>query len=461
MKESLSDEPLSFIKSMAVTEQNFPLAWKKLVDQYDNNKLIIYAHVNLILSAKPVLKESAAAYKQLWNETVDNVVALKALGSPTEHWDHLMVPIILNRLDNVTKRSWEENKSLSADPSTFEEIKEFLREKIVTLESICPASVSGITQETDNFSNKSNNKTNNKSNSVKSFNLTKPSVTSTCLFCSAKDHRIYSCNDFIRKTVQERRDFIRINQLCYNCLEKGHIIKECKNTKNCFICNERHHILVHQDESSSSKTGPSAQSKSVGLPPPSTIDAENSTHPNESSINETIHAVGIKRGITALLGTAMVAVESLNGRRTFARALIDSRSEVTCIAESLVQRLKLSCTQLSIPINGVGEQQSYTSCTNFYLSSRTDNRNIYSIDAYILKKPLSYVPRVEDKLSDWFHFKDLKLADPQYYSNTPVELILGADIYAVIVQEGTISGSANTTVAQRTRLGWILTLWND
>ena len=56
-----------------------------------------------------------------------------------------------------------------------------------------------------------------------------------------------------------------------------------------------------------------------------------------------------------LLGTAMVAVESPSGRETFARALIDSGSEVTCVAESLVQRLKLHRTQLSILINGFGE----------------------------------------------------------------------------------------------------------
>ena len=44
---------------MAITEQNFAIAWKKLLDQYDNNKMIIYGHVNFILSAKPVVKESS------------------------------------------------------------------------------------------------------------------------------------------------------------------------------------------------------------------------------------------------------------------------------------------------------------------------------------------------------------------------------------------------------------------
>ena len=88
---------------MTVNEQNFAIAWKKLLDQYDNNKMVISAHVNLILSAKPVVKESAVEYEQLWNGTVANVIALKALGSPTEHWDHLLVLIILNRLDAVTR----------------------------------------------------------------------------------------------------------------------------------------------------------------------------------------------------------------------------------------------------------------------------------------------------------------------------------------------------------------------
>ena len=105
---------------------------------------------------------------------------------------------------------------------------------------------------------------------------------------------------------------------------KGHGIKNCKNTKNCVVCHQRHHTLVHQDESSSSNAGPSAQSKSVALPPGSAIDAESSTYTNESNVNNvTMHADGIKRGTTVLLGTAVVAVESPNGRKTSARALID------------------------------------------------------------------------------------------------------------------------------------------
>ena len=91
--------------------------------------------------------------------------------------------------------------------------------------------------------------------------------------------------------------------------------------------------------------------------------------------------------------------------------------------------------------------------SNFNLSSRTDKRYVYSIDAYILKKLSSYAPRVEEKSSDQSHIRDLELADPHYNSNTPVELILGADVYVVIFQDRTIPGSVNTPGAQRTTLG--------
>ena len=120
-------------------------------------------------------------------------------------------------------------------------------------------------------------------------------------------------------------------------------------------------------------------------------------------------------------------------------------------------RLHLHRTQCSIPIFGVGQQQSRSKgFTNFLMESRTDKLAKYQVEAYVLEKLSSYTPNCTDRLSDWSHVKDLHLADPQYYSNVPVELILGADVYALIIQ-GFIPGPVNAFVAQRTSLGWILT----
>ena len=90
------------------------------------------------------------------------------------------------------------------------------------------------------------------------------------------------------------------------------------------------------------------------------MESESSPNSNETTTNGvTAHAASIKQGSTLLLGPAMVAVSCPNGKKTFERALIDSGSEITCVAESLVQRLKLRCTQLTILLSGIGYQRTY------------------------------------------------------------------------------------------------------
>ncbi|XP_076397821.1 uncharacterized protein LOC143266093 [Megachile rotundata] len=52
--------------------------------------------------------------------------------------------------------------------------------------------------------------------------------------------------------------------------------------------------------------------------------------------------------------------------------------------------------------------------------------------------------------------RGLKLADPDYLAADPVELLLGADVYAHILRSGLRRGRDQEPVAQFTNLGWIL-----
>ena len=98
-----------------------------------------------------------------------------------------------------------------------------------------------------------------------------------CLFCLAKGHRIYFCNNFRGISVPERRDFIRSNQLFY-CLGKGQGIKECKNTKSCFTLwftrMIRHRVTpIH------------LLSQNLLLYLVTPMESESSTSTNESNVN--------------------------------------------------------------------------------------------------------------------------------------------------------------------------------
>ena len=58
--------------------------------------------------------------------------------------------------------------------------------------------------------------------------------TLPCQVCE-KQHNIWSCNDFIQKSVPERWNIARVFQLCYRCLGDTHYGKTCKRSRQCGI----------------------------------------------------------------------------------------------------------------------------------------------------------------------------------------------------------------------------------
>ncbi|KAK3726566.1 hypothetical protein QZH41_001952, partial [Actinostola sp. cb2023] len=65
-----------------------------------------------------------------------------------------------------------------------------------------------------------------------------------CLVCKSS-HDIDICEEFLKKTVQERKEFAMINRLCFGCLKEGHRSKDCKERKTCKNCNRLHPSSLH------------------------------------------------------------------------------------------------------------------------------------------------------------------------------------------------------------------------
>jgi len=50
----------------------------------------------------------------------------------------------------------------------------------------------------------------------------------------------------------------------------------------------------------------------------------------------------------------------------------------------------------------------------------------------------------------------LQLADPSFSKPGPIDIILGADVYGQLIEEGVIKGPINSPIAQKTKFGWII-----
>ena len=63
-------------------------------------------------------------------------------------------------------------------------------------------------------------------------------------------YEIMNYDNFKGKTIDETKDYIKSEELRYNCFAKGHNVKDCKSKYRCRIdnCNKRNHSLILTDK---------------------------------------------------------------------------------------------------------------------------------------------------------------------------------------------------------------------
>jgi hypothetical protein len=78
-----------------------------------------------------------------------------------------------------------------------------------------------------------------------------PSQTSTatayCVCCNKKGHYIKDCDKFLSLGIKSRLEIVQTQKLCFRCLRKDHLAKDCKVRFLCDVdqCGRRHHRLLH------------------------------------------------------------------------------------------------------------------------------------------------------------------------------------------------------------------------
>ena len=175
LRESLSNDPLILIKNIPVTEKNFLIAWQRLVEHYNNNKAIIYHHIQDLLNIKPMSSECQSELRRVINQTIDSVDSLEALGGPVDHWDWILVPLSANRLDPASRKDWEILTAGKVEPVEFIELKKFMQERLLTLEVIPTTKFqSNFNKDRKKENTPGGKNSNNFSNSSKLHSITKP-----------------------------------------------------------------------------------------------------------------------------------------------------------------------------------------------------------------------------------------------------------------------------------------------
>jgi len=201
LSSSITNEAHQLIQNLPVTQQNFHVAWNLLCDRYNNERLIAAVHVKSLLSLPVINKVSATDLRALINQFQSNLNATKALDLSIPLHEVLLPQILIEHVDEVTRKQWE-IKAVSQGMTELEAIIKFLEGKCQALELI------HASQHPRN---------NNSSGVSKPTKHAYVTPHSSCVLCRG-NHPLYRCKQFRKASSQQRLNLIKQNQLCFNCL---------------------------------------------------------------------------------------------------------------------------------------------------------------------------------------------------------------------------------------------------
>ncbi|XP_070169436.1 uncharacterized protein [Polyergus mexicanus] len=345
--------------------------------------------------------------------------------------------------DPRTRNEWNLQRGKSTASPTYEEIRDFMTLRIRGL-----TDHSKLNADTSSHKNKGSNRA-----SVNNV------ATEKCLNCSG-NHNLMLCDEFKRKSVEQRTQFLKSHKCCFNCLKVGHFPTSCKSKKRCNLCRRAHHTLLHRASNipvQKISENSVLENKTLNAQPSGSATPEIKNETAVASV-QTIHSP-LKNPPNVLLATAWVILRTIEGRKFKVRALLDQGSAVSFISESLCQTMRTKRSRASLHVQCFGERYSGVAKSQVSLTLESCNgrgSSTFSLTAFVYQKITSYAGSKTKTVDYWPHLRKLSLADPDPFSNHPIHLLIGSDLYGSLLKQKVKHGPTGTPTAQLTALGWIL-----
>jgi hypothetical protein len=430
LRSCLTGEALRAIEALSVSSANYNIALDILKRRFKNDRLIIQDHINSILTAPNIIKNSDASLRQLLDTVTLHLEALKVLNIPVESWDSIIVTVINTKLDYSTKKDWEATLDTSEMPK-LSDLKDFLEKRCQFLASVnvINKNHTKASQQVGQSNNQklSDNKTRVNvyhAQSVKGGNV-------TCHFCKG-EHPIYQCSPLLDLSITERKKQVKNHKLCFNCLFNNHQVQNCKSKYSCRKCNERHHTILHQE-------------------------SEQTTNNEVLTAVDTVNNHAFLRNKFVLLSTAIVLVKNSSNQYVECRALLDAGSQSNFISEHMVTKLNLNLHKTNLTVGGINQTIStITQSTKVIMKSRVDQSICEQFKCFVVPKITEDLPNDVIDKSLIYIPPNIKLADPLFHKTRPVDLLIGAELFWNLLSDGRISQSGHQPHFQETKLGWVI-----
>ncbi|XP_055309087.1 uncharacterized protein LOC129572976, partial [Sitodiplosis mosellana] len=409
LRDSLKGEAFRSISKLPASDVNYEIAWKILQEQYHNKRAIVNNCLKSFIFQDSIKTQNASSIRNLIDTTKESLQCIESLDVSIDDWDPFIVYVLQTKLDRDTAIDWEKKLSGSKEIPEYSTMLEFLETQYrimkAPIEMSCNSQAISQKVHSTRVPNTSNKK-------------------DVCEVCKG-EHYVLFCDTFNAWNVTQRKQFVTDKGLCVVCMKK-HEMENCKSKFRCKKCNGLHSTKLHEDEASASQ--------------------------RVATIND------LSTSNQKLLATAIVKVQDKFGTYHMFHALIDQGSQGIIVSENAVQTLCLPRKKEQIPLIGLDDKPlgKATKSVRLQVKSAVDESFVISMEALVMRSIMSGCPQFAKKTNNWKHLKGLNLADPHFMDTNKVDILLGVDIYGIILQSGIRKGKINEPVAQNTALGWLV-----
>lgn len=231
-------------------------------------------------------------------------------------------------------------------------------------------------------------------------------------------------------------------EICQWC-NKEHRTRDCRN------CHDHRHEMLCTVKPSDET--PAELPAITGVPQETASASSNESTSSSSSSSSKPEQCDD----TVILATASIFLRAEKGRQS-GRLLCDPGSQISCITESMANKIELQLQSSRVIIEGIGAAETHAAGKGVvYISPYFGGREI-QMEVHVLNRITSKLPSASVSAECCLHLKAIQLADPDFRKPAPIDLLLGADYFGEILEDGVISGTKHKPGAVRTRFGWMV-----
>lgn len=230
LRDALQGDAIGTLSGFGFDPANYQQAWDALVAQYERRYPLACAYLRQFFALPKLKSRPAAADLQRMSSEANRLLRLlRTLDYPTDHLDLVVVHALQERLSGELQTKWDTERRNDDNP-TIARMLQFINDQAsaITNQGLVQTPLV-VTVPNEHFAG------------TGAPSSRRPPIGAVgggpqrypCPVCGTFNHKVFDCPDFKPLSYNQRMSIVRHNNMCVNCLKRGHYKDDCFDLNRC------------------------------------------------------------------------------------------------------------------------------------------------------------------------------------------------------------------------------------